>query len=65
VITSAFAIGEVPLIHDFTGSVQAPMLFVAAVVFVGGVATFFVLAYLARARDAHSLLPGVSSIGAA
>ena len=55
----------VPLIHDLTGSVQAPMLFVAASVFVGGVATFFVLAYLARARDAQSLPPGVTSVGAA
>ena len=38
----------VPLIKDMTGSVQAPMLFVAACVFLGGVLSFALLAYLAR-----------------
>ncbi|MDX7952800.1 MFS transporter [Lichenihabitans sp. Uapishka_5] len=42
----------VPLIRDRTGSNEAPMLFVAACVFAGGVATFVILAALARRRDA-------------
>jgi nitrate/nitrite transporter NarK len=42
----------VPWIRDQTGSNEAPMLFVAACVFLGGVMTFFILAYLAKHRDA-------------
>jgi MFS family permease len=43
----------VPWIRDRTGSNETPMLFVAACVFVGGVMTFVVLAYLTHYRDAH------------
>jgi len=42
----------VPWIRDQTGSVQAPMLFVAACVFLGGVTTFALLAYLVKHREA-------------
>jgi sugar phosphate permease len=40
----------VPLIRDRTGSNEAPMLFVAACVGLGGVLTFVILAMLARHR---------------
>ncbi len=50
----------VPLIKDWTGSVEAPMLFVAACVFVGGVMTFVVLAYLAKHRDEVTLAAGAT-----
>ena len=40
----------VPLIRDETGSNELPMLFVAACVFIGGVMTFVMFAYLARHR---------------
>jgi nitrate/nitrite transporter NarK len=49
----------VPLIRDRTGSVEAPMLFVAACVFLGGVATFAVLAYLGRRRPSDT--PGIQA----
>ena len=45
----------VPLIKDETGSVQAPMLFVAACVFLGGALSFALLAYLARHRGEGAL----------
>ncbi len=44
----------VPWIHDQTGSLETPMLFLAGCVFLGGVMTFVVLAYLARHREAVS-----------
>jgi cyanate permease len=43
----------VPWIRDQTNSVQAPMLFVAACVFLGGVATYAVVPYLAKHRAAR------------
>ena len=41
----------VPLIRDKTGSNEAPMLFVAACVFLGGVTTFALLGFLSKRRQ--------------
>jgi cyanate permease len=47
----------VPLIRDQTGSTTAPLLFVAACVAVGGVATFAVQGFLRRSRLSGAYAP--------
>ncbi len=54
----------VPLIHDRTGSVQAPMLFLAGCVLVAGVTIFPVLAFLVRRRDGQAIEAGEGQVSA-
>ena len=51
----------VPLIHDRTGSNQAPMLFLAACVLVAGVTIFAVLAFLEGWRGRAGVVPADTS----
>lgn len=54
----------VPYIRDRTGSNETPMLFIAACVFMGGVMTFVVLAYLTRSRESYRATAGGSPVRA-
>ena len=55
----------VPMIHDRTGSNEAPMLFLAGCVFVAGVTITPVLAYVARHGERRALAAGEGQVSAA